>query len=54
MTVMVLPHPLVMENLGALFKFLSAPIGELLHLTLKIFVLVRVLVLVRVSFGLSP
>ena len=33
--------------LFSLATFLSAPIGELLHFTLKIFVLVRV------SFGLS-
>ena len=33
-----------------LLTSLSAPIGELLHFTLKIFVLIRV----RVSFGLSP
>ena len=32
----------------------SAPIGELLHLILKLFVLVRVRVFVRGPFGLSP
>ena len=36
-----------------LVKCLSSPIGELLDLTLKIFVRVRVRVRVRVSFGFS-
>ena len=48
---MILIHTYSKNNIELVLLVLSSPIGELLDLTLKIFVRVRVRV--RVSFGFS-